>query len=116
VFAKSDLEETIDQLQYDITACIRESDDKLRDIIAYEPRSDIDRRVKENAQSILAKKLQSLTHDVRRDQRQYMSKVQELHGVTEEADPEEMFESLDLSTVEEQKYDNKEIERLAKSM
>lgn len=45
-----------------------------------------------------------------------MSKVQELHGVTEEVDPEEMFQSLDMSTVEEQKYDNKEIEKLAKSM
>ena len=52
----------------DITGMIRESEHKLQDIVNYAHRSDTDKKVKENVESVIARKLRELTNTMRKDQ------------------------------------------------
>ncbi len=97
VFGSQKQESEIEHIQFTITTLIKESEEKLREITRYESASKTDEAIKGNVQSTLARRLQELTSDMRREQRSYLNKVQEIHGVTEDDRiEEEVFDDLNL--------------------
>jgi N-methylhydantoinase B/oxoprolinase/acetone carboxylase alpha subunit len=82
VFGSEKQEQEIEHIQYSITEQIREAEDKLRAIGNYTARSSVDGKMKENIQRTLAMRLQELAGQMRKEQRSYLTKVQEIHGVT----------------------------------
>lgn len=118
VFGSDKQEGEIEHIQYSITEQIREAEDKLRSISNYESRSHVDEKIKQNVQCTLAKRLQELAGAMRKEQRSYLTKVQEIHGVTlEDQHEEELYDDLTLTQEQsESRHKNKEIENLVQRM
>ena len=81
IFKSNSQEDDVQNLVEELTADIRENEEKLKEIKKYEPQSDTDANIKANVEIVIAKKLQELTSNLRKGQREYVTKIKNLHGV-----------------------------------
>lgn len=119
IFKTSQADDAVTNLIEEITADIRFNEEKLKEIKKYKPQSDIDAKIKSNVEIIIAKRLQDITQEMRIGQREYASKIMQLHG----ADPSKIDtiddangydDDLELNQVEitNMKHRDKEIQEV----
>lgn len=80
IFKTNKQEDDVQNLVEELTADIRQNEEKLREIRKCEPISDVDGKIKQNVEIVIARKLQELTQELRKGQRDYVAKIKHLHG------------------------------------